>query len=132
MKVPKVCRWPLLILLALYAAGSAAPASARQASPSLAGPLITDPTWTRRPVLSIRNLRTPANIPGVSVDLECRVYPSGDLRNCVVLLESLPDVGLADAALHAVQRGRVSPETVHRIEPDGRLAFRLFAMLPGR
>ena len=123
------------LLLALALATGAlltGPVTAGQIGPTLGGPLITDPTWTLHPVLSIRNLRTPADIKAVSVDLECGVRPSGDLKDCVVLHESQPDAGLAEAGLLAARSARASPETVRRMEPDGRVAFQLSIVLPGR
>ena len=132
MTRPKFSQPPLLILLALFGAAGPVLAASQHAGPSRAGPLITDPTWTRRPSLSVRELRPPADAVVLSVDIECGVLASGDLWNCLVLQESQPDAGLAEAGLRSARRARASPETVHRMEPNGRTAFRLSVLLPRR
>ena len=79
---------------------------------------ITNPTWARQPVGEFTDRLRASGVTSAFAGLKCRIEANGALSACTVLEESVPDVGLAQAALSAARRARVSPRTVDAAAPD--------------
>ena len=94
------------------------------AAPALA--LVTNPNWSRRPSDLERYYPRRALRMGVegSVTLDCRVAVSGNLA-CVVIGETPPNWGFAQAALRIVGEHRMAPATRDRVPVEGRYVMRV-------
>lgn len=86
-------------------------------------PVITNPTWNRRPAGDFPGDAQARNIRSGAVQMECTANLNGSLSACAVISEVPSNVGFGAAALDGARRAQLTPRSVDGVAPGGKVRF---------
>ncbi len=96
-------------------------ATARDATPR--SPVITNPSWARRPEPDFPERAKNMGAESGSVQMECLARPDGSLASCLVLSETPTAMGFGEAALAATRAAQLSPRSIDSLATGGKVRF---------
>ena len=88
-------------------------------------PVITNPSWERRPIPDYPETALARRVSSGAATLDCGVASDGALRSCQIVTETPEGAGFGAAALRATRAARLSPRTIDGVQADARVRFSL-------
>ncbi len=85
--------------------------------------VITNPTWGRYISPTFPPLARAQGLTNGTAAVSCGVRPNGGLSDCDLVSEVPAGVGFGESAIRAAASARVTPSTVDRLAPGGRINF---------
>ncbi|PZN98729.1 MAG: energy transducer TonB, partial [Alphaproteobacteria bacterium] len=86
-------------------------------------PVITNPSWNRRPAGEFPERAQSRGIETGSAVLECTVNPNGSVSGCVIISETPSGAGFGQAALTGARRAQLTPRSVDGVATGGKVRF---------